>query len=196
MNKSGSFIIKGIKCIFISILFLFVNDKIRDDIEAWRRNLSVRKFQSDFKQFIYLFLFLKEFRSLFYYRKSWQNNIITIFFKGQTNLYLKQGIGKGLILQHAYSTTIRCEKMGYDCQIWQNVTIGRSRSMINQSCPTLGNNVKIGCNSVVLGNITIGNNVFIGAGCVVVKNIPDNAVVVGNPAKIVKLNGKKCNIDL
>ena len=39
---------------------------------------------------------------------------------------------------------------------------------------------------VIIGNITIGNNVTIGAGSVVVKDVPDNAVVVGNPAKIVK----------
>jgi UDP-2-acetamido-3-amino-2,3-dideoxy-glucuronate N-acetyltransferase len=43
----------------------------------------------------------------------------------------------------------------------------------------------IGANSVVLPGVTIGNNALIGAGCVVSKDVPENAVVVGNPAKIV-----------
>ena len=43
-------------------------------------------------------------------------------------------------------------------------------------------------NSVVFGNIKIGNNVTIGAGSVVTKDIPDNCVVAGNPARIIKRN--------
>ncbi|WET03989.1 sugar O-acetyltransferase [Flavobacterium sp. YJ01] len=50
----------------------------------------------------------------------------------------------------------------------------------------IGNNVWIGGNSVILMGVSIGNNVIIGAGSVVNKDIPDNAVVAGNPAKIVK----------
>ena len=48
----------------------------------------------------------------------------------------------------------------------------------------------------MLGKIRIGDNVAIGANAVVVKNVPDNCTVVGVPAKIVRLNGVKCNIDL
>lgn len=48
----------------------------------------------------------------------------------------------------------------------------------------------------VIGNINIGNNVTIGAGSVVIKSIPDNCVVVGNPARIVKKNGEKVSIPL
>lgn len=49
------------------------------------------------------------------------------------------------------------------------------------------NNVKIGSNSTILP-VTIGNNVTIGAGSVVTKNIPDNVIIMGNPAKIYKKN--------
>ena len=44
----------------------------------------------------------------------------------------------------------------------------------------------IGANCVVIGEIVIGKNVTIGAGSVVTKNIPDNAIVIGNPARILK----------
>lgn len=51
----------------------------------------------------------------------------------------------------------------------------------------IGNNVKIGSNSTILP-VTIGNNVIIGAGSVVTKDIPDNVIIMGNPAKIYKKN--------
>jgi acetyltransferase-like isoleucine patch superfamily enzyme len=51
---------------------------------------------------------------------------------------------------------------------------------------TIGNSVFIGNNSIILPDITVGNNVVIGAASVVTKNIPDNVVVVGIPAKIIR----------
>lgn len=50
---------------------------------------------------------------------------------------------------------------------------------------TIGDNVFIGANSVILPNTTIGNNVIIGAGTVVAHNIPDDSVVIGNPCQII-----------
>lgn len=49
----------------------------------------------------------------------------------------------------------------------------------------IGNDVFIGWGSIILPNTKIGNKVVIGAGCVIAKDIPDNSVVVGNPAKII-----------
>jgi acetyltransferase-like isoleucine patch superfamily enzyme len=50
----------------------------------------------------------------------------------------------------------------------------------------IGNDVWIGVNSVILKGVSIGNGVIVGAGSVVTKNVPDYAIVVGNPAKILK----------
>lgn len=50
----------------------------------------------------------------------------------------------------------------------------------------IGNNVYIGNNALIMPGITIGSNVVIGAGSVVTKNVPDNVVIAGNPAKIIK----------
>ena len=49
----------------------------------------------------------------------------------------------------------------------------------------IGSNVFIGAASIVLPNVRIGNNVIVGAGSIVTKDIPDNSVVVGNPAKVI-----------
>ena len=51
---------------------------------------------------------------------------------------------------------------------------------------TIGNNVWIGANSVVLPGITIGDNTVIGAGSIVTKDIPANVVAVGNPCKVLR----------
>lgn len=51
---------------------------------------------------------------------------------------------------------------------------------------TIGDNVWIGGNTVILPGVTIGNNVVIGAGSVVSKDIPDNMLAVGNPCKIIR----------
>ena len=55
--------------------------------------------------------------------------------------------------------------------------------------PVIKDNVEILTNAVIAGDITIGNNCVIGPGAVVFKSIPDNCVVVGNPAYILKENG-------
>ncbi len=52
--------------------------------------------------------------------------------------------------------------------------------------PKIGKGAKIGANSTILPGVRIGTNVLVGAGSVVVKDVPDNAVVAGNPAKIIK----------
>lgn len=51
---------------------------------------------------------------------------------------------------------------------------------------TIGDNVWIGGNTVILPEVTIGNNVVIGAGSVVGHDLPDNVVAVGNPCRVVR----------
>lgn len=59
----------------------------------------------------------------------------------------------------------------------------------------IGNDVWIGANAVVLKGITVGNGVIIGASAVVTKNVPDYAIVVGNPAKILRYRYPKRDIE-
>lgn len=51
---------------------------------------------------------------------------------------------------------------------------------------TLGDNVWLGGNAIVMPGVTIGNNVVVGAGSVVTKDLPDNVIVAGNPARIIR----------
>ena len=79
--------------------------------------------------------------------------------------------------------------IGKNCTIFHNVTIGDSFSDKKSSrYPTIGDNVTIFANVLILGGLNIGNNAIIGAGAVVLHDVPENSVVVGNPARIIKQN--------
>ncbi len=75
--------------------------------------------------------------------------------------------------------------IGKNCTILPNVLIGRRKPGI-KSDVYIGDNCYISTGVTILGPVTIGKNVTIGAGAVVTKDIPDNVVVVGVPAKIIK----------
>jgi len=98
-------------------------------------------------------------------------------------------IDGGLLLFHAYGTILNAQSIGKDCRIVHNVTLGDK----NGGKPVIGDRVEILTNAVIFGDIRIGDNCVIGPGAVVYKSIPDNCVVVGNPAYILKLNGMIVN---
>ena len=99
-------------------------------------------------------------------------------------------IGKGLCFSHFSCIAINNSSIiGDNCTIFQGVTIGSKRGP-KGGVPHIGNNVVLASGSKNIGKVTIGNNVVIGAGAVVVHDIPDNAIAVGIPAKIVSYDGK------
>ncbi len=74
--------------------------------------------------------------------------------------------------------------IGSNCTIGTNVTIGGKSG--SKNVPVIGNDVFIATGAKILGDLKIGNNCVIGANAVVVKDVPDNCVVAGIPAKIIK----------
>ena len=91
-------------------------------------------------------------------------------------------IGKNLRLPHGISGIFISAgtKIGDNCVIYQNVTIGSNtaKGSKRQGSPIIGNNVIIGTGAVIIGGVKIGNNVRIGANTTVVQDIPDNCTVV------------------
>ncbi|MBM4332164.1 MAG: serine acetyltransferase [Deltaproteobacteria bacterium] len=95
-------------------------------------------------------------------------------------------IGKGLYIGHYGGIFIGPVVIGDYCNISQQVTIGEGRlGTLRQGLPSIGDYVYIAPGAKIFGKITIGNNASIGANAVISKDIPDNAVVVGNPGRIV-----------
>jgi putative colanic acid biosynthesis acetyltransferase WcaB len=101
----------------------------------------------------------------------------------------KLTVGKGLSLYHGHALVLNQGVIiGNNCTLRNSTTIGHKQLIDGtfSACPRIGNNVDIGANVCIIGDVTIGDNVIIGAGSVVVKNIPANSVAVGNPAILLK----------
>ena len=91
----------------------------------------------------------------------------------------KADIGKGLLLPHPTGIVIgEGVKIGNDCTIYQNVTLGRKTKNYAEY-PIIGNNVIVYCNSVIIGNVTIGDNCIIGCNSTVLKSIKSNSTCTG-----------------
>lgn len=105
-------------------------------------------------------------------------------------------IGKGLVIDHGMGVVIgETAEIGNDVLLYHGVTLGGTGKDKGKRHPTVGNNVVIGAGAKVLGPIYIGDNSKIGANSVVLKNVPEGATAVGIPAKnIVKI--KKSSIDI
>ena len=101
-------------------------------------------------------------------------------------IYPKTQIGAGLYLGHWGALVINpLAKIGKNCNIAQGVTIGQQNRGKKAGYPTIGNEVWIGTNAVIVGNIHIGNNVLIAPNSYVNFDVPDNSIVIGNPAQII-----------
>lgn len=106
-------------------------------------------------------------------------------------------IGERLFIDHGMGIVIgETAILGNDIIMFHQVTLGGTGHETGKRHPTIQDNVMLSAGSKIIGNITVGKNSKIGANAVVLRNVPDNATVVGIPAKIVKLNGEKVNIDL
>jgi len=99
-------------------------------------------------------------------------------------------IGDGLYIGHYGSIILAAQaRVGHNCSLAQNVTIGIVGGAEGRGAPTIGNRVFIGAHSVIVGRITVGDDAVICAGSVVSRSVPARAVVMGNPARVVSYDG-------
>lgn len=112
-------------------------------------------------------------------------------------IYPETEIGPGLYLGHWGSLVINPKaKIGKNCNIAQGVTIAQANRGKYLGVPEIGNEVWIGPNAVIVGNIKIGNNVLVAPNCYINFNVPSNAVVMGNPGQItLNLNATEAYIN-
>ncbi|MDO4763144.1 MAG: serine acetyltransferase [Flavobacteriaceae bacterium] len=101
-------------------------------------------------------------------------------------IYPETAIGEGFYLGHWGAVVINPKaKIGKNCNIAQGVTIGQANRGKNVGIPEIGDEVWIGANAVIVGNVNIGNNVLIAPNAYVNTDVPPNSLVMGNPAQII-----------
>ncbi len=165
---------------------------IIEDVRRWMFLLDKKhKLQYGF---VDLMTFYPEFRNLFYYRIGFYKYFINWLCPKMNTLFIRTAsVGSGLFIQHGFSTTIGANKIGKNCWINQQVTIGFSNEF---DSPCLGDNVTIHAGAKIIGNLKMGNNSIAGANAVVTKDVPENCTVVGVPAVIIRRNGQKVREEL
>lgn len=94
-------------------------------------------------------------------------------------------LGGGMYLGHAYNITINPgAKIGRNCNLHKGVVIGQVNRGPRKGVPTIGNQVWIGINAAIVGNVTIGDDVLIAPNSFVNVDVPSHSVVFGNPCVI------------
>ena len=133
--------------------------------------------------FIYLLRTTQKHPRSTFLGKIWRLILRHYQIKYGFQIYPETQIGDGFYLGHWGSLVINPKaKIGKNCNIAQGVTIAQANRGKNEGVPEIGNEVWIGPNAVIVGNIKIGDNVLIAPNAYVNINIPSNAVVMGNPA--------------
>jgi serine O-acetyltransferase len=101
----------------------------------------------------------------------------------------KCNIGMGLYLPHTQGTVIGAFSIGKNVTIFQGVTLGSKQldfEYLEINRPQIGNDVVIGSGAKILGGIKVGSGVVVAANSLVLESLPDHAVALGVPAKVIK----------
>lgn len=188
------YILQCIRCVFADTIYMMSDEDRRNCIDKdVDRALPQHFFYSrrGLHALNYMLLTDVSFRNIFYFRirhSGFLRILCLLLLPPAQWIELAAkggGIGGGIRFLHKASMIIYVKSAGTNFTICQGVTVGSNAGSTKpHGYPTIGNNVFIGANAVVCGNITIGDNVIIGAGAVVTKSVPPHSTVVGNPARI------------
>ena len=160
----------------------------------------------DFRSFLRCYLTVPGFRYTFFmrsarYLKSAGKLLLPLYILSRLLLNRYQyrygisipyntEIGPGFYIGHFGGIIVNCEtKIGRNCNINHEVTIGAAYGGKYPGVPVIMDNVYMGPGSKIIGGITIGKHAAVGANCVVTKPVPDNGVVVGIPGEVVSSKG-------
>ena len=172
--------------VYLCVLASRQKHLIKADVARWNQIDGVGF--GLFESLNWYLTYKKEFRNLLQHRFKHPSRSIFAFavarilWKPMESLYIyTKEIGGGLYIQHGFATIISAQRIGENCRIYQQVTIGYKKEF----SPTLEDNVSVTCGAKVLGDLTMHSGSLAAAGAVVVKDVPENAIVAGVPAKVI-----------
>jgi serine O-acetyltransferase len=134
-------------------------------------------------------LFYRLTHFLWRYKLYWLARFISTFARWITGIEIHPGavIGRRFFIDHGMGVVIgETAIIGDDCMLYHGVTLGGTTWDKVKRHPTLKNGVVIGAGAKILGPIILGENVRVGSNSVVVRSIDDNETVVGIPGRIVR----------
>ena len=150
--------------------------------------------QSLILNLMWLLLFVKEYRNVFYLRMGWKARLLG-YLPRLSSLCIwtrSENFGAGTYIQHGIATIISAKKVGENCWINQQVTIGYNDSnKYGFGQPVIGNNVRVSAGAKVCGDIIVGDGSTIGLNAVVVKDVPAHSTVIPSPMMLIQENGKR-----
>lgn len=172
---------------------------IEKDIPRWIRfiNPAFAEISSD-KALVWLLSTetLKEFRNLFYYRIGRPSTPIDRMLlaiaksshEPRSTMSLRvPSIGYGFVIKHGYNVIIHAERIGVNCLVFQDVTIGYKTP--GGGLPVLGDHVHVSVGAKILGPVMIGDYSIIGANSVVTKDLPPHSTSMGVPVRTITKAG-------
>ena len=164
---------------------------------------NIRKKDPAARSLAEVMLLYPGFHALVYYRAAhwlyghkhfFLARLVSQWGRGFTGIEIHPGatIGNSLFIDHGMGVVIgETAEIGDNVTLYHGVTLGGTGKDEGKRHPTICDNVLIGTGSKVLGPITIGENSRIGANSVVLACVPPNATAIGIPAGIVRINGSK-----
>lgn len=183
MLWGGVFAIIYLPHIIAAFAIKDLHQTIKGDVESYCTRVHIKL------NFLCGLIFLLHndsyFRTLFYHRLGPVVSALIGWYAPKNKTFIIPAytkIGRGVLFFHPYSTVLNAESIGDNFTCAHLTTLGLGRG----GKPIIGNNVHLGANVTIIGNVKIGDNVTIGAGSIVVKNVPDNSVVVGPAAKVIR----------
>ncbi len=126
---------------------------------------------------------------LWRYKLYWLARFISTFARWITGIEIHPGavIGRRFFIDHGMGVVIgETSEIGDDCMMYHGVTLGGTSWDKVKRHPTLMDGVIIGAGAKILGPVTLGRNVRVGSNSVVVRSIDDNCTVVGIPGRVLK----------
>ena len=191
MSSGNSLVLRLVKKIVLKRMYkkhVVSNSFIKDDIVQTFKVRGCRNQTNSIEgQFYHLMTYYPEFAFIFFWRIRKRHYRWAYLFTEQfaSKIFSSTQIEGGLMCYHPFGTVINAKSIGKNFQFRNGLTIG-NKGNDNRLLPTIGHDVTVGPNVIIIGDITIGDHVVVGAGAVVVKDVPSYSVVAGNPAKVIK----------